>query len=260
MSIGQRALTALILAGLSTALVAGAPAPPSASRGLLVAAAASLGMVALDLQQRYRAGTGADVRFTFGGSNTLARQIVEGAGIDVFISADAAQMDVVERAGRLASGTRFDLLGNRLVIIVPAGTAATAAWPDHLTAPEVRRIAMGDPEAVPAGVYGRRWLETIRVWSGVAAKVVPLPSSPAALAAVREGRAQAGIVYVTDAGRQPGVSVAYHVPDDEAPVIAYPAAAVRGGREDEARRFLAFLRGPVAGRVFAAAGFRFLPR
>lgn len=260
MSIRHRALAASILAGLSSAVAAGSPAQARPDAGLLVAAAASLSVVALDLQQRYRDETGNEVRFTFGGSNTLARQIVEGAGIDAFVSADAAQMDLVERAGRLIPGTRFDLLGNRLVIVVPAGSALPAAWPVRLTAPEVRRVAMGDPEAVPAGVYGRRWLEAIGLWTGVVAKVVPLPSSPAALAAVREGRAQAGIVYVTDATRQAGVTVAYEVPDDQAPVIAYPAAAIRGGRADEARRFLAFLRGPVAARLFATAGFRFLPR
>lgn len=236
--------------------------PRTARADLLVAAAASLSAIAPQLSEAFHEVAGLDVAFNFGGSNTLARQIVEMARVDVFISADAAQMDVVERAGRVVAGTRVDLLGNQLVIILPSG-AGPGSWPDDLAAPTVRRIAMGDPDAVPVGVYGRRWLETVRLWASIERKVVPLPTSQAALAAVREGRAQAGIVYATDAkspAARSTVRVAYVVATKDAPQIVYPAAAIRGGREADARRFLDFLRSNAARRVFEAAGFRVIAK
>jgi molybdate transport system substrate-binding protein len=119
----------------------------------------------------------------------------------------------------------------------------------------VRRLAIGHPESVPAGVYARQWLERLRLWSAVQPKTVPLATVRAALAAVREGRADAGIVYATDAQTTPEVKIAYRVPVEEVSPIIYPAALVRGGAEAEAGRFIAYLRGPEASAVFERAGF-----
>lgn len=223
-------------------------------RDLLVAAAASLSQLAPKLTQAFHDAHGVDIRFTFAGSNTLARQIIEGARIDVFISADVAQMDAVEQAGRLADGTRFDLLGNQLALVGVAGTARVMLQPRDLVASEVRRVAMGDPQAVPIGVYGKEWLQRIGVWEAVALKVIPLPSSPAVLAAIREGRADAGIVYVTDTG-----GAGYVVPLSDGPRIVYPAAAIAGARQHDARLLLDFLKGRVAREVFTGARFTHLP-
>jgi molybdate transport system substrate-binding protein len=221
---------------------------------LLVAAAASLSGLAPTLTKSLHDATGLDVRFNFAGSNTLARQIVEGARVDVFISADEAQMNVVEQAGRLVAGSRTDIVSNQLAII--SNSIRAPMLPDDLASPRVRRVAMGDPLAVPAGVYGRQWLEAVRLWGAIERKVVPLPSSPAVVAAVREGRADAGIVYVSDAKSAQGVFVAHAVSLDDAPRIVYPAAAITGGRVRQARELIAWLRTPAAQRVFEAAGFR----
>lgn len=228
-------------------------------RELVVSVAASLADVMDELADLYRAEAHVELRVNIGGSNTLARQIVEGAPVDVFISADEAQMAVVEQADRIVPGSRVDLLANALVIIVPAsqdarGSGALSAG--DLAAPGVRRVAMGNPHSVPAGVYGRRWLERIGLWSAIEPKVVPLPTVRAALAAVQEARADAGIVYATDARTTMAVRVAAVAPDAEAPRVVYPAAAVRGSREQEATRLLAWLRGDTAMRVFLRAGFR----
>jgi molybdate transport system substrate-binding protein len=254
----------ILLSAAAAGAVEGDQRAGSVRRDVLIAAAASLSVLEPAITQRFHEAAGVDIRFTFAGSNTLARQIVEGASVDVFMSADAAQMDVVEQADRLVPGTRVDVLSNQLVIVVPP-RGETANWPDYLASPAIRRLAMGDAAAVPAGVYGRKWLEAIGLWTEVEGKIVPLPSSQAALAAVREGRAQAGIVYATDAkGARgtdvSGVTVAHVVPEADAPPILYPAAAVRGGREREARRFLDFLRSAEARRVFETAGFRFIAR
>jgi molybdate transport system substrate-binding protein len=242
------------------AIVAGSLLPLGAEqrpvrRDLLVAAAASLSGLAPQLTRAFHDAQGIDVRFNFASSNTLARQIVEGARVNVFISADAAQMDLVEQAGRLVDGSRVNLLGNQLKIIVTtAGRHRLPALsrPQDLLGPNVRRIALGDPAAVPVGVYAREWLQDLGLWNDVATKVVPLPSSPAVLAAVREGRAEVGIVYVTD-DRQSGGG--YLVPISETPRIVYPAAVVIGARQTEAQLFVRFLQTAPAQRIFRDAGF-----
>ena len=196
-----RIAAAIAFGGAS--LMAAEAAQRPTGRSLLIATAASLSPVSAALARTVRDAQGIDIRFNFAASNTLARQIIEGARVDVFISADERQMDAVEKAGRLVEGTRFDLLGNRLMMIVPAlkPDVARPLLPPQLAESAVRRIAMGDPDAVPVGVYGREWLQRIRLWSVVEPKVIRLPSSPAVVAAVREGRADAGIVYVTDVDR-----------------------------------------------------------
>lgn len=244
----------LLFVGLGAAALATNALQPPARGDLLIAAAASLSQLAPQLTRAFHDAQGVDIRFNFAGSNTLARQIIEGARVDVFISADAAQMDVVEQAGRLAEASRFDLLGNQLTLVGAPGTSTATVGPHDLAAVGIRRIAMGDPQAVPVGVYGKDWLLRIGVWDAVAPKVIPLPSSPAVLAAIREGRADAGIVYVTDTA-----AGGYVVPVDEGPRIVYPAAAIAGARQLEARGFLDFLKGRVARAIFQAARFNHLP-
>ena len=119
----------------------------------------------------------------------------------------------------------------------------------------IRRVALGNPQSVPAGVYARQWLERAGLWSAVSPKVVPTLTVRAALAAVRAGRVDAGVVFATDARTAPDVAVAYRVPAAEAPPIRYPMAVVRGPREAEATRFVQFLTSPAARAIFEAAGF-----
>jgi molybdate transport system substrate-binding protein len=225
---------------------------------LVVSTAASVADVMTELAALYRAEAGVTVRVNTGGSNTLARQIVEGAPADVFLSADQAQMDIVDKAGRVVPGSRTGLLTNTLVIVEPAsgsGAPTTIASARDLSATRIRRIAMGNPDSVPAGVYGRQWLERAGVWAEVSAKVVPFPTVRAALSAVQEGRVDAGIVYATDARSTDTVRVALAAPSEQAPAVVYPIAAIRGAREQAAVRFLAWLRGDAASRAFVRAGF-----
>jgi molybdate transport system substrate-binding protein len=230
-----------------------------AAAALTVSAAASLTDVLTELATRYQAATGERVQINPGASNTLARQIIEGAPVDVFISADELQMNAVVKAGRMAPGSTITLLSNELVIAVPKGAPAHVNQPRDLVGAHVRRIAMGQPESVPAGVYGRQWLERLDLWKAVQPKVVPMPTVRAALAAVRERRVDAAIVYATDARTTTDVRVAYRVPSGESPRIVYPAAVVAGPHETSARRFLAYLQSDEARRVFEAAGFIVAP-
>jgi molybdate transport system substrate-binding protein len=236
--------------GAWSAGAASAQPPP-----LVVSVAASLGDVMSELARRHEQATGQAVRLNVGGSNFLARQIVEGAGADAFVSADVTQMDVVERAGRLVPGTRANLLTNQLVVVGRPGGPLRTGDAATLASGQVRRVALGNPESVPAGVYARRWLEKEGVWKAVAPKVVPTITVRAALAAVRAGRVDAAVVYATDARTETSVPVLFRVDPRDVPAIVYPAAVVVGPNRVAAERFLAYLRSPEAGAVFTAAGF-----
>jgi molybdate transport system substrate-binding protein len=237
-----------VLAACSTPVAAQPP-------GLVVSVAASAHDALDAIAGLYRAATGVTVALNPGGSNTLARQIVEGAPAALFLSADNAQMDVVEQAGRLVPGTRTSLLTNSLAIIVPQDARAALSIDDVLQG-RVGRVAMGEPRAVPAGVYGRQWLEHQGAWARVQPKVVPFPTVRGVLGAVEAGRVDAGIVYATDA-RGSRVRVIGTVSPAEHPYldIVLPAAVVKSAGETEARKFLEFLKGPQARAVFTRRGF-----
>ncbi|MGE0359471.1 MAG: molybdate ABC transporter substrate-binding protein [Vicinamibacterales bacterium] len=250
-------LSVLPLLGAAVALAAGVPARAEQARPapIVVSVAASLADVMSDLARRHEQATGQPVRLNVGGSNFLARQIVEGASADVFVSADEAQMDVAEHAGRLVPGSRAPLLTNRLVVVGRPGGGLVVRDAAALAGDAVRRVALGNPDSVPAGVYARRWLEGRGIWAQVAPKVVPTVTVRAALAAARAGRVDAAVVYATDAATEPLLPVLLAVPAGETPPIVYPVAVVAGRRQDAAARFVTFLRSPAAAAVFAAAGF-----
>jgi molybdate transport system substrate-binding protein len=221
---------------------------------LVVSVAASVHDALQEIANLYRSATGVAVALNPGGSNTLARQIVEGAKADLFLSADEIQMDVVEKAGRLVPGTRMRLLANELAIIVPpASKDVTVA---QVLEGRIKRLAMGEPAAVPAGVYGRRWLEEQGAWSRLESKVVPFPTVRGALSAVENGRVDAGIVYRTDA-----MSSTVRVIGTVSPMqnryldISYPIAVIAGKNETAAKRFLEYLKSPMARAVFERRGF-----
>lgn len=234
----------------------GIPAP----RTITVSAAISLTDALTAIAAEYAgAGRGA-VRFNFGPSNLLARQIVSGADVDLFFSADDAQMNVVAREGLLKEGSRVDLVANQLAVVVPNDRPRTFAGIGQLADPAFRRIAIGDPVAVPAGVYAKQYLEKEGLWMALQARMVPTGSVRAALAAVESGAADAAIVYRTDARVARRATVAFVVPADRAPRIVYPVAILRASSNAaEAARFLDFLRGASAARTFTRFGFTVPP-
>lgn len=224
------------------------------SRQVVVSAAVSLTEALQQLAPMYQARTGERVVLNLGSSNTLARQISFGAGVDVFISADEAQMNAV--AARIDPASRVDLLSNQLAIAVPDDRPRAITSARGLLDPAVRRVAIGDPAAVPAGVYAKQYLQTLGIWSELSTKIVPSGSVRLALAAVESGAADAAIVYRTDVATATHAREAFVIPASEGPRIVYPAALVRSGSNpDGARRLLAFLRSPEATAVFTRAGF-----
>lgn len=223
---------------------------------LVVQAAASLSDALGDAGAIYGAKSGDDFRFNFAASSTLARQIEEGAPADLFVSADEAKMNDLEAKGLLVPGTRRALLSNTLVLIVPADAQRVPKAVADLAQGDYKKIALAEPNSVPAGIYAREYLEHARVWESLKAKMVPLENVRAALAAVESGDAEAGFVYKTDAMTSKKVKVALEITGADAPKISYPLAVLKSSKEPErARRFAEYLAGPEAAEIFRKFGF-----
>jgi len=220
---------------------------------LLVLAAASTAEPLEETGKDFRQKAGTPVRFAFGASRDLARQIRAGIAADVFVSADAEIVDALVRDGFVNDADRRRIMSNRLVVIVPAAASIEIREPRDLT--RAPRISMGDPSMVPAGSYARRWLESVGLWSELQAQVVPSLDVRAALAAVENGLAEAGIVYRTDARISTRVRIAYEVPAASTPEIAYVAASLARSQHAAALGFVQFLTEPAARAVFAHYGF-----
>lgn len=223
-----------------------------------VFAAASLKTALDEIVAGFEAATGHDVSVALAGSSALARQIQAGAPADLFISANRAWMDVLDRDGLLAPGTRVDLVSNRLVLIAPAPADQIEidASLDLLSRLGDGRLAMALVQAVPAGIYGKAALEHLGLWQAVAPRVAQTDNVRAALALVALGEAPLGLVYASDAQAEPRVGVVGTVPRDTHPPILYPAAVLRD--KPAARTLLAHLQSPAAQAVFAAQGFTLL--
>ncbi|MBN9682261.1 MULTISPECIES: molybdate ABC transporter substrate-binding protein [unclassified Corallococcus] len=221
---------------------------------VLVFAAASTTDALEALAPAFQQASGHRVRFAFGASSDLARQVVAGAPADAFLSADEAKLDAVDRAGLVQAGSRVDLLSNRLVVVVPVKSAVKVAGPADLKG--LKRVVLAEPAAVPAGVYAKAWLTKAGVWADVASRVVPAVDVRAALAAVEAGRADAGVVYATDAAQSKKVRVVFTVPEGDAPRIVYPAAALTQGKAPEGGlAFVRFLQTEDARKEFRRLGF-----
>ena len=223
---------------------------------ILVSAAASLTDVLKEITTAYQAKSKHMVKFNFGPSSGLARQIDEGAPVDIFFSADLPQMDGLEKKGRLEPGTRKNLLSNQLVIIVPADSKLAISSCQDLLQSGVKRIALAEPTSVPVGVYTRKYLTDEGVWEQIKPKVVPVQDVRATLAAVESGNVEAGFVYKTDAAVSRKVRIVYEIPNDKGPKITYPAAIVKQSRhKDAARDFLNYIQSPTAKDAFKKYGF-----
>jgi molybdate transport system substrate-binding protein len=229
---------------------------PIKADDITVFAAASLTDALKEIGAAYEKTSGDKVAFNFAASNTLEAQIKAGAPADLFFSADEAKMNDMEKQGLIAKDTRKDLLSNTLVVIVPGDSTATLASAKDLSDPKFKKIALGQPDSVPAGIYAKEYLTKLGVWDKVSPAVIPCESVKAALAAVETGNADAGIVYKTDALHSKKVKIAYEVPAAEGPAITYPIAEIEGSKHAEAaKKFLAYLSTPASQAIFQKYGF-----
>ncbi len=253
----------LVLAA-AAALASGSPQPASAqseSGDLLVFAAASLKNALDNINAQWKKETGKSARISYASSPALAKQIENGAPAQVFISADIPWMDYVESKNLVKAGTRFNLLGNRIVLIAPKDKAKAVVIEPGFDIAKVigdGRLAMADVVSVPAGRYGKASLEKLGVWDKVAGKLAQAENVRAALLLVARGEAPAGIVYATDAFSEKGVTIIGTFPEDTHPPIVYPAALLAGATHPDAAAFLAYIRSSKARFLFEAEGFSVL--
>jgi molybdate transport system substrate-binding protein len=229
----------------------------AAADTLIVFAAASLKDALDESVEAYQTRTNDRVVVSYAASSALAKQIEAGAPADLFISADLDWMDYLEQRRLIKPGTRLNLLTNRLVLIAPADSKVSVnIAPGFPLAKLLRggRLAMANPDAVPAGKYGKASLEALGVWKDVQAKVASAENVRAALLLVSRGEAPLGIVYRTDAAADPRVKVVGMFPGSTHPPIVYPVAMTITGKAP-AEAFLKWLNQAKARAIFEKHGF-----
>lgn len=227
---------------------------------VLVFAAASLTNALEAVDRAFTAATHIPVKESFASSAVVAKQIASGAPAEVFLSANLKWMDYLEKQHLLAPGSRQDLLGNRLVLIAPAGSRVHLAIAPHFDlarALGTGRLAIGEPDTVPAGIYARQALTHLGVWTQVSSRLAPAENVRAALAYVARGEAPLGIVYRTDALQEKHVRIVGVFPESTHPPIRYPVALLIHA-SPEAMRLLHFYRSPRAKEIFRSYGFQAL--
>lgn len=226
------------------------------ARDVTVFAAASLKTALDEITETFEAATGIDVTLVYAGTSAIVRQIQQGAPADIVISANPDWMDILENDGLIVPATRFDLVGNALVLVAHGDNAARiddlAAFPAILGE---RRLAMALVDAVPAGMYGKAALQELGIWDDVSGQVVQSDNVRTALALVALGEVEFGVVYATDAAAEPRVTRVAAFPSDLHPPIVYPAALVDGAAPDRARAFLDAVTSDEAWGVFQSYGF-----
>lgn len=233
------------------------PAPAWAGE-ITVFAASSLTDVLQKIEPLFEAETGHDLRLSLAGSSKLVRQIQMGAPADVFISANADWMDLLQQDGQIAPDTRRDLLGNALVLIAHDPKTPPVTINDSFNVSALLgdgRLAMALVDAVPAGIYGKSALEHFGLWEDLAPKVAQAGNVRAALAFVASGAAPLGIVYETDARAEKDVKTIARFPAESHPPIRYPVAALSAVENPAVTAFFDFLDSPEALDIFTKAGF-----
>ena len=252
----RMALFSLLCLPLCTA----AGSDSAQSRSVTVFAAASLADVLQELGNQYTLESGIKVIFSFAATSMLARQIENGAHADVFLSADEEWMDYLDQRGQVQRPSRHNLLGNRLALVAGAQSTIQLPIAPHfplLAALHGERLAVADPDTVPAGRYARSALLSLGVWNDVAERLVRAESVRGALLFVARGEVPLGIVYETDALIDRQVRIVGLFPEDTHLPITYPVA-LTSTASNPARAFVDYLDGPEGQRAFRKFGFSVL--
>ena len=243
----------LIAAGLTITWL-----PQAQAQNPTVFAAASLKNALDEIDAEFQKRGGTKAAISYAASPALAKQAESGAPADIFISADLDWMDYVEKRNLVKAGTRVNLLRNEIVLVAPADSKATVTIAPKFPLAKLLgngRLAMADPDSVPAGKYGKAALEFLEVWPTVADKVARAENVRAALLFVSRGEAPLGIVYRTDAAADRNVRIVAAFPANSHPEIIYPAAMLAGGKSPGADKYFAFLKSSEAAGIFKKHGF-----
>ncbi|AYO06196.1 molybdate ABC transporter substrate-binding protein [Vibrio parahaemolyticus] len=230
----------------------------NAATDLKVYAASSMTNAIDEIAQDFKEKYDVTVTPVYGGSSSIARQIINGAPADVFISANTKWMDYLVDEGVIDSDNVTNLVRNSLVLIAARSSSLAVfnfadanAWEAALNG---SRLALGNPTSVPAGMYAKESLTTLGVWKEIQTKVAPAKNVRLALALVERGEAPLGVVYKTDAQLTSKVKIVGEFASDTHAAIVYPAAVVNDSTES--RQFFQYLKSEDAKRVFAHYGFQ----
>lgn len=241
---------------VSLLVLGGCGRAQSPTTEVVVSAAISISEAMQHAAFEFEVASGTTVTLNIGGSDTLATQLIAGANVDLFVSADLRQMNRVEVDGGILTATKLNLLSNQLVLVIHSDNPREFSGIEDLAESNIRRVAMGDPDAVPAGVYARQFLQVSGLWNEIRDKVVPMRNVRAVLAAVEAGNADAGFVYRTDVRLVENIKIAVAIPVGKGPEILYVAAVTTNGpNESGARQLLDFLRSEAATQIFEGYGF-----
>ncbi len=247
----RRSLSRLALA-LGSLLLAG----QALAADLTVSAAASLTNAFKELQPLFEAQhPDTKLQLNFGASGALLQQIVKGAPVDVFASADQETMDQAQAQSLVKAAERRNFVSNTLVVVVPSDAKMVPKAVTDLAQPAYARIAIGLPASVPVGRYTQAVLQKAGLWGAVEPRMIGASNVRQALDYVARGEVDAGFVYATDAALMPDkVKLALTVPT-ETPIL-YPIAPVAAsGNAAAAQKFVAFVLSPPAQAVLAKYGF-----
>lgn len=226
----------------------------AAMKPIVVLAAASTTNAIGEIARQFTKETGVEVRTSFGSSAALARQIVNGADADVFVSADIGWVDYLAKEGLV--DRHRNLLGNRLVIVVSNDFKLNVSQPEDLLAVEVEHLALADPDSVPAGKYAKEALTKLGLWEQLKPKVASADDVRNALAYVETGAAEAGIVYATDVAISTKIRVAAEIAESLTGPIRYPIVLLKHGKDrSDAESFYRRLQSPESLKVFRKYGF-----
>jgi molybdate transport system substrate-binding protein len=249
--------------GLAAAL-AFLPGIAQAQDAVVIFAAASLKNALDEIATTWSKDTGKPApKISYAASSALAKQIEQAAPADLFISADLDWMDYLAGKNLLRADTRFNLLGNKIVLIAPKESKLTTVpltGADLTKALAGGRLSMANVDAVPVGKYGKAALEKLGAWNAVKDHLAQAENVRAALLLVARGEAPLGIVYSTDAAAEPNVRIVASFPEDSHPPIIYPAALTKDSKNADAKAFLDFLRSAKARTAFEKQGFTVLVR
>ncbi len=254
----QHTLTWVAGAVLTAGMTFQALAAPAQDK-VTVFAAASLTNAMQEIAKNYQKDRQVDIVSSFASSSTLARQIEQGAPANLFISADQQWMDYAQTKQQIVTDTRYTLLGNELVLVAPKDSALKTIKIDKQTdwtaLLKGQKLAVGDPDHVPAGIYAKEALQNLGAWDSVSPEMARASDVRAALALVERQEAPLGIVYGSDVLSSKGVKVVGIFPEDSHKPVEYPMALVKDNDTAAAKAFYAYLKTPAAATVFKQYGF-----
>ena len=249
------------LLGAATGLALSLAATTQAlAEDVSVFAAASLTNALTEIGDSFTAKTGNKMVPSYAASSSLAKQVEQGAPGQIFASADLKWMDYLADKKLITLESRFNLLGNTLVLIAPVdskqGHVELTPKTDIAAVAGAGRIATGNPDSVPVGLYFKQAMERSGQWKAVEAKIAGTDSVRAALAFVERGEVPLGVVYATDAAVSQKVKVVGVFPETMHDPIVYPFALIAGKDSPAAKALLEYIRSPDSKAVFVRYGFK----